>query len=302
MPSEASRGFTLAIAAAFLWSAGGLMAVHGFRLVPEASSLSGTLVRVAINLLMALAIQFFILKQRRLPWGDGSLELWLWGLLGACTIVTYFASMRGIGPGEATLLQGVQGLVVAILAPYVLGQKGGLLSWLAVLGGLCGITLVLGQESGFAGGHWVGRSLALVSGLCAGAAYLLLSRSKGRHHPASISFYWSFVSLLLTGTLAFATEATLPTSGPSLPWLFAAGIAGSLAQWLTTLAYKFAPAAIVSASSYLVPGLSLLWEVAVDHKRITAWASVGCVLVLACGMALPMLCASRVRSVRPRTN
>lgn len=289
------RGLLFALLAVLLWSAAGFLCLHGLDAQRGISSLAGTLARIVVNLAFVLFVQFVIRGERRLPWGTGGLDLWIWGLLGALTIVTYFASIQALGPGEATLLQGVQGLVVAALAPFLLGQRTGWLSWAAIGGGLLGLRLSLSRamEPGIA---WQGRALALASGVFAGIAYLLLSAVRGRHRPDTISFYWCLMSLALTGALAWFLHTPLALDGPALPWLLGAGLAGSFAQWFTTLAYETAPAALVASTSYLIPLFSLAWEVAAQGRQLNGQIWIGAALILLSGMGLPFLQSSRSRS------
>jgi S-adenosylmethionine uptake transporter len=288
---NASRGIGCAVLAALLWSGMGLLVFRGFQAGQEVSSLAATLIRVLVNFAAVLFMQFAVRRERRLPWGDAGLDLWIWGLLGALTITTFLASLRELGSGEATLLQGVQGVVIAALAPLFLKQRPGPYAWIAICGGLWGISLILGRSSG-PQPHWGARSLALASGLSAGAAYLLLSRSRARHHPDTISFYWCLMSLLVTGGLVLYSNTRIPFHGPALPWLVSAGIVGSIAQWLTTIAYKAAPAALVASTSYLVPLFSIAWEVVAEGKAVDSRMGLGCALVLVSGMALPFLRSS----------
>lgn len=288
MTVQPIKGFGFALLAALLWSGAGFLVLRGYESGQDVSSLAGTLIRVVVNLGLVLLIHFIRQKEFKLPWGSGTFDLWLWGVLGAFTITSYFASLKEIGAGEATLLQGIQGIVIAILAPSILGQKTGWLSWVAVAGGLWGMFLIVGDKTGGVG-QWQGRGLALTSGLCAGSAYLLLSRSRGRHLPRTISFYWCLLSLIVTGGLAIFSHTRIPTHGPALHWLIGAGVAGSFAQWLTTIAYRSAPAALVSATSYLVPVFSVGWECLRDQKSLDPRVAAGSALVLVSGMALPFL-------------
>lgn len=286
------KGLAFALLAVLLWSAAGFLCVRGLDAQRGLSSLEGTLVRIVVNLAFVLFVQLVIRGERRLPWGTGGADLWAWGCLGALTIVTYFASIQALGPGEATLLQGVQGLVVAALAPLLLGQRSGWMSWAAIGGGLFGLRLTLSQSVG-SGRVWEGRALALASGIFAGMAYLLLSAVRGKHRPDTISFYWCLVSLVLTVAIAVLWHAPLAVNGPALPWLAGAGLAGSLAQWFTTLAYESAPAAAVASTAYLIPLLSLAWEATAGERRLDGQMLAGASLVLISGMGLPYIQACR---------
>jgi drug/metabolite transporter (DMT)-like permease len=286
------KGIAFALLAVLLWSAAGFLCTHGLAAQRGLSSLEGTFVRIVVNLVFVLFVQFVLRGERRLPWGSGGLDLWAWGCLGALTIVTYFASIQALGPGEATLLQGVQGLVVAALAPFLLGQRSGWMSWAAIGGGLFGLRLSLAPSAGN-GSAWEGRALALASGVFAGLAYLLLSAVRGKHRPDTISFYWCLVSLLLTLGIALLWRAPLTFAGPALPWLLSAGLAGSLAQWFTTLAYQTAPAAPVASTAYLIPLLSLAWESMEGARHLHGQMLIGAGLVLISGLGLPYLQARR---------
>ncbi len=286
MTQKSYNGFAIALLAAFLWAVVGLLTVLGFRQDPALSSFAGTFFRVIVNLSFVLFVHAFLRKKKGLPWGDRSSPLWLWGALGALTITTYFMSVQSLGVGEATLLQGVQGIVVALLAPRFLKQSTSWLSFLAILLGFMGLALLVG---GGKSGNYEGKALALASGIFAGLAYLVLSKERNKHSPEIISFYWCLVSLLAVTTLLLYGNVPLPQQTLTVLPLLAGGIVASIAQWLTTVAYQKAPAVYVSATTYLIPVFCLVGEAVFFRKTISPQTIMASALILGSGILLPIL-------------
>lgn len=276
-----------ALGAAFLWAVVGFISLWVFKSDPELNSLGMAFVRVIVNLVFVVAMHSLFLKRPGLPWGNGSRKLWLWGFLGAATITSFFASVQSVGAGEATLLQGSQGILVALLAPKILGERAEVIAIVGAFLGIVGLLFLFGPNLGV--NLDPGKGWGLFSGLTAGSAYLLLAKERGRHSPETIGFYWCVVSFLVICVLLALSGNQLPWRGSTLAALTAGGLIASVAQWLTTFAYEQAPAPYVSATNYLVPMFSFLLEFLVFKIDMSIHTAIATVLIFCSGFVLPLL-------------
>ena len=137
---------------------------------PDTSSLVSSFVRIVINLVILVAIAAATDSLKEL-FGDGRKSLWLRGMFGATALITGFASYQTIAIGEAAFLMSTSGVFVAIMSPYILGQKNTLGAWLAVGGALVGAALLCHPT--FDNGGLRGSLFALSSGFCSALALRL---------------------------------------------------------------------------------------------------------------------------------
>jgi S-adenosylmethionine uptake transporter len=265
---------------------------------PELPSTMVSFIRVLINL--ALLLLPALVTGRLLPlFGDMRPSLWLRGVFGASALMLSFAAISRIGVGEAAFLHSSSGVFVALLSPLVLGQRSSPWVWLAIIGSLCGLGLLLSP-------HWqttdrLGPAMALGSGWLAALAYLMVARSGRSNTPATIVFYFCLMGIVLHVAYFSWIEARLPRGTWAWIWTAGSGVTATAAQLLMTRSYQYAPAAILSAVGYTSPVFSLGWSVSLFGQVPGPSAIAGCALVLACGMALPFLIARPPQRGRPRT-
>ena len=153
---------------------------------------------------------------------------------------------------ETTSIVFLAPLLVVLLARPVLGERIGLLGWLAAVTGFLGVLLIVRPASGL---DTVGVFCALGA---AGATvvYFLLSRVLVRtEQTLSLLFYAALV-----GAVGFGLELPWSWGGPApsrlelILFLFVGSAAG-LGHFLMTAAYRHAPASLLAPMN----NLQLLW-------------------------------------------
>lgn len=243
-------------------------------------------VRILSNLLILL-IPAVVTQQLGELFGDRRPSLWLRGLFGTLALMLSFAAIIRIGPGESAFLTASSGVFVALLGPWVLGQRNSWWVWLAIAGSFVGVSLLFKPD-----GHSVdllGRAMALLSGFLSALAYLMVARAGRSNTSQSVIFYFCLVALLVH-LLYFAVYGyRMPVGLETWGLLLLTGIFGSAAQYRMTRAYQRAPAAVVSAVGYLAPLLSLLWGVVLFAQLPGQSALLGSLLILLFGVLLPFL-------------
>lgn len=243
-------------------------------------------VRILSNLLI-LIIPALFRSQLVTLFGDGRPSLWLRGLFGTIALMLSFAAITRIGPGESAFLTASSGVFVALLGPWVLGQKNSWWVWLAIFGSFAGIALLFtpnGQTVDV-----LGRAMALSAGFLSAMAYLMVARAGRSNSPQSVIFYFCLVALVLHLAYFGRYGYQLPQRPTTWALLLLTGLLGSAAQFCMTRAYQAAPAALVSAVGYLAPVLSLAWGVAFFEQVPGQNALLGSLLILLFGVLLPFL-------------
>ncbi len=171
-------------------------------------------------------------------------------VLGTVSLVITFLAYSLMPLADTTALLFTSSLFVPILAVLVLKESVGPYRWSAVLVGFIGV-IIMAHPTGDV--YVLGISVAIAAAFLH-AVLLIILRYLGRYEtPETISFYFLVVGALLTAT-AMPFVAVMPTAG-EIPLLLGVGLSGGAAQWLLSLAYRNAPAAVVTVFNYT----GILW-------------------------------------------
>lgn len=278
------------VAASVLFAAMG-SAVHASALVePPVEAPMASFVRALVNLVVLLVPALVRGRARELL-GDGRRSLWLRGLFGGVSLMLSYAAIQRIGPGESLFFTATSAVIVAALAPRVLGQRNPASVWVAIAGATAGVALLL--EPGPAAGDLAGRAMGLGSAGAAALAYLMVARAGRSNPPGTVVFYFALVACLMHAAWFAVSGGAWPLGAGAWGLVLLAGITGSLAQWYMTRAYQSAPAALVSVVSYLGPVLGLASGALLFGRIPDAKAMAGCALILGSGVLIPFLTAAR---------
>lgn len=243
-------------------------------------------VRILSNLLILIIPALFRNKLLKL-FGDVRPSLWLRGLFGTIALMLSFAAITRIGPGESAFLTASSGVFVALLGPWLLGQKNSWRAWLAILGSFAGIALLFSPNTENV--DLLGRAMALSAGFLSALAYLMVARAGRSNLPQTVIFYFCLVAFVVHLAYFARYGYQLPQMSTTWVLLILTGILGSAAQFCMTRAYQAAPAALVSAVGYLAPVLSLAWGVVLFEQLPGQNAILGSLLILLFGVLLPFL-------------
>lgn len=215
-------------------------------------------------------------------------------LFGFLAMSCYFFAARGLLITDLSLLGKLQPLVIAVLAPVVLGRRegGGVGMWVLLVVGLIGTAILLAPELQIGSVYGIA---ALGATLFSGLAHLCIRRLTATDHPAVIVLYFQLgVTLLalpfLAASSALPSEVlgagfALPPVHLLLP-LLGIGVFAFVGQMLMTFAYKADRAPVVAIAGYTTP----IWAVLVDimaFSRIPGWnAFLGGIIVVGAGLWL----------------
>lgn len=157
------------------------------------------------------------------------------------------AALKFLPQAEAVAISFVAPLLILVLAGPLLGEHVGLARWLAVLGGLAGMLIVVRPGSGLAG---IGVAFALATLACNAAFQLLTRKLAMTEHPLTTVF---LSALIGTVAMTVALPFSLPDHWPD-GWqavLFVSfGLTGSVSHLLLIRAYRLAPASFIAPFIY----------------------------------------------------
>ena len=181
-------------------------------------------------------------------------------LFGFGAMTCFFTAAKGLALADLALLSKLQPILVALLAPLVLGagERGGWVVAVALVLGVSGTMLLLAPElalgSGFA--WWALGGTALSAG-----AHLSVRALSASHRPETIVFWFQVGGSLLAALLLLGTMGRIPVPPLHLwPYVIGCGVAATVGQVLMTRAYAEDPAPLVAAASYVGP----LWALGGD--------------------------------------
>lgn len=174
----------------------------------------------------------------------------------ACTLVmaSLFVglALKRMPLAETTAISFLAPMLVVLFAKPLLGEKIGLLGWLAAVGGFMGVLLIARPGSGL--DVW-GVVFALLAVL-ANAAYQILSRVLASTERAvTLLFYTALAGSIVFGlALPWFWDNKVPSHLELLLFL-GMGACGGLGHYLFTLAYQYAPASLLAPVLYI----QLIW-------------------------------------------
>lgn len=267
-----------------VWSGGFTALIVAFRGMEP-----WTLLAVRYLICVAVLGPLALLLRPAMPRGRDLLHLAANALI---VQVAYFALMvyalrLGMSAGAAALVIGLQPVLVALLVPYVAGERVPPLVWLGLVLGLAGTALVVTSRGAIEAEGWGGVASA-IGALVTMAAGVLYEKRFGRpHHPvaanlviytvgvlACLPLAWMFEGLRVTWSLPVALAMAYLVFGNSL-----------LSMTLLFTMVRRGEAARVSALFFLVPPVAALIAMVLVGESLApiAWAGM---LLAATGVAL----------------
>ncbi len=251
---------------------------------------------IFLRCLLPLPLFFYIIRAKGQPLMVGAkVSLVLRALFGGCAMACFYYALTHMPLAECIFLGRTQPLLLALLAPVVIGEKAPRAAWVAIATGLGGVLFILQPALAWPQAAWA----ALTGASLAAFAHLMVRRLNRSEEPLTIVFNFFVLTALGAGSWAGLTGGFQPVS--SQQWLLVAGVAlfASMGQLLLTLAYRYDRAPAVAAASYSSVILSVVygyffWQ---EVPQPLAWA--GGVLIVCGGI---FLVTSRMGRAEPAVN
>ena len=246
---------------------------------------------VFLRCLLAAPVLLLILLGQGRPLLVKARRVLLWRtLFGLSAMHCFFYSLTHLELATAVFIGRAQPLILALLAPLVLGEKTPRAAWLAIATGLAGVALILNPAAA-----WSFAALVALGGAAFSAGAHLLVRRLNRTDPPLVIVF-NFTVLTGLTTSLWSLPGFVPLS--IRQWLLIAGVAlfASLGQFLMTAAYRHDRAPAVAAASYSSVILSVLYGYLLWGEVPAGLAWLGGLLIVAGGL---LLVKSRYRLSEP---
>lgn len=167
-------------------------------------------------------------------------------LLGLTGVFFYFYSISNLNLADSAMLNKLSPFFITIFAVIFLKEKLTPMKVISMIVVFCGALLVIKPQWNLS---VVPAIAGFLSAAFAGGAYTLVRFLKNREKPATIVFYFSFVSVI--GTLPFIlVNFAVPTKIQFI-YLVLTGVFAAVAQFALTYSYKYAPASEVAIYNYV---------------------------------------------------
>lgn len=171
--------------------------------------------------------------------------------LVAVSLFVGFALQR-MPVAETTAILFLGPMLVVLMARPLLGERIGPLGWLATVGGLVGVLLIVRPGAGL-------DTLGVVFGLCAvvgHGTYQLLSRLLARtERTVALLFHTTLAGCVCFGlALPWFWYGDPPTLTQTLLFI-SLGFSGGIGHYLYTAAFRLAPASLLAPANYV----QLVW-------------------------------------------
>ncbi len=206
--------------------------------------------------------------------------LLLRAFFGFLAISGFYYALTHMPLAVSVFLGKTQPLILAILAPWVVGEKTSPSVWLAIGTGLIGIVLILDPSLGWTAAAWASIGAATASAI----AHLLVRKLNRTDDPATIVANFFVITALLS-SIWMGPSFIMPDH---TEWLLLGGVAlfSTIGQYLMTLAYRMDYAPVVAAASYTSIIFSILFGYFFWNEVPPASAWAGGTLIIAGSLIL----------------
>lgn len=166
-------------------------------------------------------------------------------LLGLTGVFLYFYSINNLYLADASVINKLSPIFITIFAVMFLKEELNPIKVISMIVAFIGVLLVIKPQ-------WnltvIPAVAALLSAAFAGGAYTLVRYLGDKEKPATVVFYFSLISVVITFPLALLNFKQ-PTFH-QLFYLIFIGIFAAIAQISLTYSYKYAPASEVAIYNY----------------------------------------------------
>ena len=256
-----------------LWSAGFAIAKIA---VTHAAPL--TVLALRYGLVLVLLIPVALVVRPRFPSARGILDVAIVGFLiqvvyfGLC----YVAFKSGVSAGAVAIIVCLQPILVALVAPHLVGERVTAKGWLGLTLGLAGAALAIAGRSAIAAENAFGVGLTFLALFGITAGTLWEKRFGVSHHPVASNLIQYAVGTAFCLPAALLFEDTAIDWAPEFLWAMAYLVLANslLAMSLLLAMIRAGEVARVSSLFYLVPALSALfaWPMLGEAMPMLGWA------------------------------
>lgn len=214
---------------------------------------------VLARAVVTLVASYVMVVRAEVPiWGHERGRLVLRGFLGFGGLAFYYAAIARLPLADATTIQNLAPLITAFLAWWLIGERIGASTFLALGCGIGGVLLIV-HPSG-AGIDAAGVAIALGAAACSSLAYVTVRQLARTEHPLVIVFYFPLVATPLA--IPWAAADWVWPNPTQLLLLLLIGLTTQAAQVFLTLGLAVERAGRAASVGYLQIVFAMGWQLA----------------------------------------
>lgn len=189
-------------------------------------------------------------------------------VIGTVSLITTFAAFAAMPMADTTAFLFTASLFIPALGFFFLGEKVGKYRWAAVIIGFIGVIIMVRPTGDV---NTVGVMLALSAAFMHATLQTILRYLGKFEKPETVTFYFVMIGTVVAA-LPLPFVATPPTLS-EVPLLFAVGLSGALAQFLLSVAFGNAPAAVITVFNYsgIIWATTFGWFIWGDWPAAAIW-------------------------------
>ncbi|MDO4788420.1 MAG: DMT family transporter [Johnsonella sp.] len=265
-----------------------LLSTFSFSLMQLIVKISGkripTMEQIFFRNLITLAVSAaLILKGKALFLGkkENRPALLARSVFGYIGVAGYFYATRNMNITDASLLHRSSPFFVIIFSALFLKNRLDRTKIIALIGAFCGAVLIINPSFNM---EAFPAFIAILSAAGAGGAYVVISSLKGKENNATIIFYFSAVSCILSLIIGYG-DFIFPSARDWLA-LLGIGLFAGLGQILLTQAYKMTEPGGISIINYSGIFFSAILGFIFLQERIGFRTLAGGALILSAALLL----------------
>lgn len=280
---------------AFTWMATGAVCFSVMNVLAKIASESAhfsvvAMVRAGVGALVAFLVArltgaSLVVVNRR--------AMWLRSAFGTTSMLATFAALSEVSlpVGDAATLFNLSPVGIALLSPFVLGERSGRRLGVSVSFCLLGASCILRPTFLFPSAHEYPRgpaAIAVLAALSTSCAMMMLRRVR-HESSAGVAFHFSCFACAATALIAVPHlwTAGLPP-WPAYGTMLCTGVAAGLGQLCMTRAYALDHAARVAAYGYLSVAGSALAAYLLRGERLDRVSVFGMAMVTVGGLVVSL--------------
>lgn len=257
-----------------LWSAGYAVAKLGLEHAPPLTILALRYASLLVILLPFVLILRPAFPRRPVEWAHIA---FVGFLIQVCYFgISYASFIAGMPAGTFAIIVCLQPILVAIAAPYWVGEKISRWGWVGLFLGLAGAVVAVVARGGVGGTPILALILSVMALLSITSGTLWEKRFGGNHHPVASNIIQYAVGTAFTLPAAYLFEDMHIRWNGEFVFVMLYLILGTslLAMTLLLAMIRAGEVARVSALFYLVPALAALfaWPILGEAMPPMAWA------------------------------
>ena len=212
-------------------------------------------------------------------------------VLGTVSLATTFYAYSLMPMADTTAFLFTASLFIPVLGIVVLKERVGPWRWGAIAAGFIGV-LVMVRPTGDV--YVLGVAVALAAAMMHATLQIVLRYIGSYERPETTTFYFFLIGVIITAVpLPFIAVRPTPAE---IPLLLGVGLAGAAAQMLLSMAFRDAPAAVVTVFNYT----SIVWATLFGWLIWNDWPApvilAGAAIVIAANLLI-IWRESRIRAI-----